>query len=207
MKKAFTLVELLVVIAILAILMALLAPGLKAARESARSLQCLNNFRQIGLATISYCEDNDGYLPFDTGWAWSFQAYLRVVQQDYNMQGAPVYKCPSSKALAGRDPWSNPGYGWSYGKNYWFLFDRHVDGINHPLRLGEAANPAQTVWMTDAGASPAGIYMGGVLPGTAWPVAYLHKGLANVLWLEGHVSSEPFSVLDGSNPTASWIRR
>ncbi len=58
--KGFTLIELLVVIAVIALLMALLVPVLRSAREQAQRAVCLSNLRQLTLAWVVYAEDHDG---------------------------------------------------------------------------------------------------------------------------------------------------
>ncbi|HTQ11727.1 MAG TPA: prepilin-type N-terminal cleavage/methylation domain-containing protein [Fimbriimonadaceae bacterium] len=60
MRRAFTLVEVLVVICIVAIVAGLLFPVLSSARQKARSSACVSNLRQLTVASLEYCDSNDG---------------------------------------------------------------------------------------------------------------------------------------------------
>src|SRR3954468_14352466 len=66
-REGFTLVELLVVIAIIGILASMILSGLAKAKERTRETQCINNLRQIGIASRMYRLDNRDLLSWLSG--------------------------------------------------------------------------------------------------------------------------------------------
>jgi prepilin-type N-terminal cleavage/methylation domain-containing protein/prepilin-type processing-associated H-X9-DG protein len=67
-KKGFTLIELLVVVAIIAVLVAMLLPSLRIAREMAKQTVCLSHIKQIDMAVNMYADDNREWIVHYACW-------------------------------------------------------------------------------------------------------------------------------------------
>ena len=109
-QKGFTLIELLVVIAIIALLMTILLPALKAAREQGKRAVCLSNLKQLTVGWMIYADENDDNLC--TGWVGREAAWVDVAEQGASVaaqrkamesgvlfpyvKNVKLYKCPSS---------------------------------------------------------------------------------------------------------------
>lgn len=93
-KSLFSLIELLIVFSILGILTSLLQPSLKKMVQSAESLHCKNNLKQLGIALSTYA-DSEGYYPVGIGrGAWIWPTLIRSYLDDSNK--TEIFKCPTA---------------------------------------------------------------------------------------------------------------
>lgn len=103
----FTLVELLVVISIIALLIAILLPSLKRARDQAKDTVCRSNLHQLGLSIQYYVQDSGDRLPWIPGVPNPppYQAYHHAPFKQYRqilllwpfLKDLKMYECPMAK--------------------------------------------------------------------------------------------------------------
>ena len=143
---AFTLVELLVVITIIGILIALLLPAVQAAREAARSMQCANNLKQIGLALHSFESAMGAFPPghmakvrfsydysLNGGYEWPY--FLHYILP--YMEAQAYYTAIEGAAFDLKNPWMDlPAW------------DKRVNGL--PLPMFQCPSDGMTSQWSDA---------------------------------------------------------
>jgi len=216
----FTLIELLVVIAIIAILASLLLPALARAKDRARAVQCVSNVRQLGLAMLNFIGDNeDEMLPaavwdasINANREWAF-AYVPGTVDDALRNGLlgpylgnvnQVVQCPSArydaKVVNAMNLQGRPLV--SYGYNSFYLSRKVDPSVGHWRGYPHSSvhHPTDTIAFADSG----GVNKGLLMPvtditapnwahasGSPGPTVHdRHNRRANVVWLDGHVSSE-----------------
>ena len=204
-RQAFTLVEIVSVTCIILVLVALLFPSLKKARETGHSARCMANLRTAGTAAIQLFNDQNGEFLQSPFWYWYSSSSLPKGMIDYfgikdpNVKVDTVLTCPAIKAMLPRmfpiesnrcfsvntylhakEPSSFYNGGWERGDDY----------ENTYMRMSNVEKPGRLLLFTDGGLPP--------VSDVTWfftmiidsnYILFPHNGKQNVVFLDGHVEA------------------
>lgn len=195
----FTLVELLVVIAIIGILMTLLLPSLQRAREMAKSIACIGNERQQGLAWQSYLADNNGWfpkywvatVPSNVFWFNLFDSYDG---------GGKIWKCPSHDYPNWKKDYCSLSYGYNAGC---YCSNTCTSPWGPMINMSSLKDLSGDILMCDSKREPDNWSCFVNPPGPSHPVTYLnprHSNGMNLLWADGHATWTSYNEMLAKNP-------
>ncbi len=209
LPAAFSLLELLVAIAILAVVAALAIVGVQRSRETAANTRCLNNLREIGIATAAYTSEHGGKLPGPANSALVtftspalhrdpallidyLVSYLGVTLTAGENTIVAPFVCPS-----GQKVYRTTGAPETFVRYYlcpatYFSGKPPVRPFGYatdrvaPLRLSSIESPARTISTMDVDNT----FMQKVNSTSAWYAdTPAHGKKRNVLFLDGHVEA------------------
>jgi len=199
---ALTALELLVVVSLVAIVIALLIPGLTNVRNVTQSVTCVNNLRQLHVAAASYSQERNGALPRFDVYYLDIRDYVTPNVQYAHEECPPtIATCPTQ--FAQKASWCIIAH--TYAMNY-LTGDRgsYKDG---PPSWNSITNLSKCAHFMD-GFSLSDVPQAGIrywyaafafpppLPGNnnVTNIKFPHKKKNHVVYMDGHVS--PLSQSD-----------
>ena len=209
-RPAFTLVELLVVIAIIAILASLLLPALARAKGKALSIKCVSQFKQLGIATQMFADDNEDELPGNQhslpsrpSWVAQLTNYLSYSMTDPT--GAGIYRCPTEKKRAA----------YTCAVNDFLTFRPPNGAASWPgipdfSRKAAVPSPSETIWMTELAQDLEYqdhfhfVDKSKAFPGDS--TAYYPNSFFSQVHVQRHVGNASYLFLDGRVESIPWTR-
>lgn len=198
--RGFTLIELLVVISIITLLIAILLPALSAARNSARTISCASQIRQIGLAMNAYLNDYDGafpptYDPAESSYSPSNYTYFggkvpafgptwaEYLAYRYFDQSKAMFACPDRPA-----GWPASGYYVNYAMNL-RLSASSTSSLHFGI-ISRVITPSKTIMNADS------CYPNYLNPTRGFytvsdysQIHLRHADAANILYVDGHAQT------------------
>lgn len=207
--SGLTMLELLSTIAIMAVLVALLAAGLRSAKQRAADAGCLHNLRTLGVGMHAFAAENNGRLPeirretrpdgstnSMPGHQWDVQIaqYLDIDLRTETQRPTP-FVCPGAIRYPNHDlGWGrNLSYGLNVRVGNDVLGSGRLATIEHPSQLVVIADRERTAgtnenWLTLHGASSA-MFIGDTAARYGALPYERHGGRIHILFADGHVAA------------------
>ena len=214
-KTGFTLTEMLVTISIMSLVMAILLPVLGRSRAEGKRIKCLSNLRQLCVAARTYAFDNDDYYPiaymtdpnpYDStsitiSWDFitekNFDTNAKEVKPGVLWGRQTIDKVQQCPEFKGSDNSNSQYCGYNYNTS--FIGHGANEFCKMPVKMTQVRKPEECALFGD------GEYYGGSNNfmrspfksscdkfnfRTAGAQGYRHGGQTNVLWCDGHGSSQ-----------------